>query len=272
MLVGKHRRTAALIGGLSFTVWGGVWAWLAPVPSHAASADLVDPKALAALARSTSYLRSLPAFRVHAEVAQDEVVHDDFKLQRSLQVAASVRRPDRMRAELTGDLGARLFVYDGKKLSLALKDEQYYVTLPAPPTLRETLDVALDKHAIELPLLDIIYVAMGGDIHKHVSDAAEIGLSSVDGVNCTQLAFRGKQVDWQLWIEQGTKPVPRQIVITTKDDPTHPQYSARLRWEVSPLLSDDTFAFVPAAGALPIALGPMPATKAATVHKSTQSK
>jgi hypothetical protein len=223
---------------------------------------------MAALARTTSYLRSLPTFKVRAEVAQDEVVHDDFKLQRTLQVSAAVRRPDRMRAEVTGDLGTRLFVYDGKKLSLALKDEQYYVTTAAPPTLREMLDAALDKHDIELPLLDIIYVAMGGDLHKQVSDAAEIGLSTVDGVTCTQLAFRDKQVDWQLWIEQGTKPVPRQIVITTTDIPTRPQYTARLRWEVSPILGEDTFSFVPAAGALPIALGPLPVA----IHKPKPTK
>jgi hypothetical protein len=249
----NRRRYAALCGTLLIAALALAWFGGVPRTSRAATPEL-DPNAVAGLDRAKKYLRSLPAFSVSAQVTRDEVVHDDFNLQRSSQVRVLVRRPDRMRAEVSGDGGDRLFVYDGKTLNLLMPGEKYYAATPAPGTVRETIDAMLDKHAVELPLLDVIYVAMGGELQNKMLDAGEIGTSIIDGVACTQLAFRGEKVDWQLWVEQGAKPLPRKVVITTTDEPTRPQYSAILRWDVAVNPPDAQFTFTPPAGALPIAL------------------
>jgi hypothetical protein len=234
------------------TVFGLVSIVIAPRRSRAAPCDEkseADPKAMAALERTAAYLRSLPAFTLRADVTRDEIVHDDFKLQRTSNVQISVRRPDRLRAELSGDFGQRLFVYDGKSLGVYLNGENYYGSVPAPATLRETLDV-FEQREIDLPLVDMVFVAMGGRLEPNIQDAGEIGSSLVDGVPCTQLAFRGSRVDWQLWVEQGDKPVPRKLVITTNDDATHPQYIAVMRWDTSSAQPETSFSFTPPAGTM----------------------
>jgi len=261
MFVAKRRFVAVAIGLLLIACTALAWWSFAPRTNRAAGPE-IDPKAMAQLSRATNYMRSLPAFSLSADVTQDEVVQDDFKLQRTSQVRIAVRRPDRMRAEVYGDLGNRLFVYDGKTLSVYLEKERYFITQPAPATLKETLDAALEKHALELPLADILYVAMGGELQSSVRDAGEIGSSMIDGTACLHLAFRGAKVDWQLWVQQGTQPLPRKIVITTTDAPTRPQYNARLSWDLSSPIPEDRFQFTPPKGAMPIAAGVLPAEPA----------
>jgi hypothetical protein len=221
------------------------------VPGHASPCDAKlepDPKALKSLARSAAYLRGLPAFHLRAEVTRDEVIYTDFKLQRTSDVRVTVRRPNRMRAEMSGDQGSRLFVYDGTYLNVLLKDENYYGSVLAPATLLELLD-SIEQHDIELPLLDLIYLAMGGQLEPTIRDAGTIGSSTIDGIKCVQLAFRGDIVDWQIWVEEGSRPLPRKLVITTTDDPTRPQYSAILRWDVVSPTVDQEFSFSPPANA-----------------------
>ncbi len=216
----------------------------------------LDRHAMDALALTTSYLQSLSAFVVHADTTRDEIARGDIRPQRTAEVRVAVRGRDRMRAETAGDQGERLLVYDGAVLHIHLKTERYSASMPAPSTLGETLETALEQHGIELPLLDVIYLATGGELAPHVRAARHVGTSNVGGVRCEQLAFRGTHVDWQLWIAAGDKPLPQKLVITTKDSPTWQQYSALLRWVVSPELGDGEFTFSAPRGTSPIALGP----------------
>jgi hypothetical protein len=45
-------------------------------------------------------------------------------------------------------------------------------------------------------------------------------------VLCDHLAFRQLDTDWQLWVEKGSRPLPRKIVITTRYEVGDPQFSA----------------------------------------------
>jgi hypothetical protein len=251
MISMKHKQFAAAVFDmcrpLSWLAILSSVAFAAPRSGLAAPSEEkseADPKALKALARSTAYLRSLPAFSVQAYVTRDEVIYSGYKLERSSNVRMSVKRPDRLRAEVSGDQGARLFVYDGKYLSVFLKDENYFGSILAPATLLGTLE-SIERHGIELPLLDLVYIAMGGQLEPNITDAGFIGLSNIDGVSCAQLAFRGHAVDWQLWIEQGDKPLLRKLVITTTDDPARPQYSAVFHWDLTTPIVETDFAFAP---------------------------
>ena len=54
--------------------------------------------------------------------------------------------------------------------------------------------------------------------------------------------------------------MPRKLVITYKDEPGFPQYTARLsKWNLQPRLSDHYFHFHPPAGADEIEFMPIPA-------------
>jgi hypothetical protein len=67
-------------------------------------------------------------------------------------------------------------------------------------------------------------------------------MHSVRGVRTHHLALRQESLDWQIWIEAGERLVPKKFVITFKDLPGSPQYTAVFtNWEFSPQLSDFVF-------------------------------
>lgn len=45
---------------------------------------------------------------------------------------------------------------------------------------------------------------------------------------CQHLFFQGKDVDWQIWIEDSPESLPRKLVITEKKQLAAPQFTAVL--------------------------------------------
>lgn len=70
------------------------------------------------------------------------------------------------------------------------------------------------------------------------------------------MAFRDLDVDWQIWIEVGARPIPRKYVVTSKGVGAAPQYTLRIKdWNTDVAISGDAFAFTPPQGANKVALG-----------------
>ncbi|MGB7691049.1 MAG: DUF2092 domain-containing protein, partial [Pseudolabrys sp.] len=68
----------------------------------------------------------------------------------------------------------------------------------------------------------------------------------INGVECDHLAFRNNDVDWQLWVEVGTQPIPRKYIITNKAVTGMPQYTLRIKdWKTDLQVAADAFAFKP---------------------------
>ena len=77
-----------------------------------------------------------------------------------------------------------------------------------------------------------------------------VGPSVVGSVKCTHLAFRGAEVDWQIWIEDGDKPLPRKFILTSKKVTGEPQFTVLIRnWDVAAKLTNQEFSFTPPKGA-----------------------
>ena len=84
-----------------------------------------------------------------------------------------------------------------------------------------------------------------------------LGVGYVFDTKCHHLAFRQPSVDWQIWIEEGDKPLPRKLVITSKDTPAHPQYTAFLSdWKLSPKIDEAAFTFKAPDGAKKVDFAP----------------
>jgi hypothetical protein len=77
-----------------------------------------------------------------------------------------------------------------------------------------------------------------------VTSGFVVGKGVVAGVRCDHLAFRAPHVDWQIWIEEGAQPLPRRLVITTRDVVNAPQFSVEVvNWNLAPKFGPDTFTF-----------------------------
>lgn len=212
-------------------------------------------------------LKILPEFSIHAETTRDEIVQSDYKVEKGAVVDVTVRKPDRLRASVVGDDESREFFYDGKTLTIYDPVHRYYATMDAPPTIAQALDAAKARYDLDLPLADLLYAAAGDDLGKNAFDAGVIGPSRAGGVECEHLALRSPEVDWQVGIEKGDRPLPRRVVITTRKEPTAPQYSAAVAWNLAPKIDDGMFVFKAPDGATAVPILPANAANAQPMPK-----
>lgn len=222
------------------------------LPPHAVE---VEEDALKALARMGAYLDTLKTFGVKAQTTLDVVTVDGQRLQLDAVTNYTVRRPNGFVIDVKSDIKSRTFFYDGKQFTIYAPELKYYASVDAPPTNVATLDAIFDKYGISLPLEDLFHWggAEPARADKLISGFV-VGPATIDGVATEQFAFREKDMDWQIWIEKGARPLPRKLVIIDRNDPTHPTYTARLTWTENPTLTQKDFTFTPGSDAKPIRL------------------
>jgi hypothetical protein len=213
--------------------------------SEVREASNIDPDAIDAIKKMSAYLHTLKSYQIIDDVTQDDVLEDGLIIQRNSKVDYLLARPNRLRIEETADDKHRLYLYDGKNFTVWARLVNYYATAPAPPTIGELLDKAVEKYDIDLPLYDLYNWGTKDNGIDKIKTAVDIGPSAVEGVTCEHYAFHQEGVDWQIWIQLGEFPLPRKLVITTLTDDARPQHSDTLTWNLAPSFNDGAFAFDP---------------------------
>jgi hypothetical protein len=223
--------------------------------SPAATAEpKVEPESLKALERMGTYLRTLGAFELKSDTTEDAVLDNGQKVKFAGTVDYKVRRPNSFLITTSDDRRVRQFYYDGKKFTVYSPRMGFYATVAAPPTIRELLKVVYEKYDVELPLEDLFRWGLQNDRRDQLDSGVVVGPAKIDGQDADQYAFREGNIDWQIWIARGNKPLPLRAVLTTTSDPSMPEYTASLHWNTGATFSDDTFAFKPPAKAKPITI------------------
>ncbi len=217
--------------------------WSVEAPKKAKAPD-IEPKAVEVLQQMCDYLKNLQQFSVQAEITEDVLLTSGQRIQYARSVEASVRRPDRMRAESVGDTDDRQLVYDGKTITLLDRTKHFYTTIPAPPELDAALEHATQAFNLRAPLADLISTKSYEYLTEGALSGFYVGLSKVQGVPCHHLAFRQKDIDWQIWVEDGPTPLPLKFLITDKKAQGLQFTAVFTKWNTSPQMEDSLFTFV----------------------------
>lgn len=231
-----------------------------PISALAQPTD-IDPQAEKLLRASTDFLASQRQFSLETRSTLEIVLDSGQKIQFDHTLKQSVQRPNKLRAERVGDLVDQVFYYDGKTLTLYNPSGKYFAAVSAPGTLEEALEFARVKLDIIAPAGDFIDRNAYEILMTDVNSGFVVGKSMVEGVRCDHLAFRALQVDWQIWIQEGKQPLPRKLVITSRDVVNAPQFEVTVtNWNVHPKFTADMFSFSPPKGArkvefLPVGTG-----------------
>jgi len=218
-----------------------------------AAAQQVSPDANAALKRMTDYLAGLPAYSLETQNTLEVVLTSGQKLQFDSASNFSAKRPDKFRANRYGDLVKQEFYYDGKQLTLVNPESGHYAVVKAPATIDKALDFATESLDIIAPASDLLHQDAFQRLMADTTEGFVVGQSIIEGHKCDHLAFRGENVDWQLWMRTGDEPIPCKYVITTTDMEGMPQFSVTVRnFKASPALDDALFRYTPPKGATKI--------------------
>ena len=215
-----------------------------------AEGPAVEPEALDLLERMTDYLGGLEKFSVHTDNMLEDVLVSGQKIQYDFTAHVQIQRPNKLRAVRTGDLFRQELIYDGVTLTLFNPEDGYFAKTKAPGDIDSLLHFARDTLDIVPPTGDIIYSNAYELLTAGLTEGFVVGKSLVGGVLCDHLAFRTPLVDWQIWIADGEKPLPYKYVLTTMDDPAHPQYLVLMSdWNTRTSFAPGRFEFSEPAGA-----------------------
>lgn len=211
------------------------------------SPPVIEPKAMEALQKMGGFLRTLKAYEVSFKVSKDEVLDSGQKVMVDGTSELTVQTPNRLHYSTKIDEAHRdlQFFYDGKAFTIYGNTNKLYASVAAPATIRELLDVAEERYDIDLPFRDLFSWGTDRADVAAIQSAIYIGPTKINEVPCDHYAFRNVDVDWQVWMEQGKTPLPRKLVITTKDEEGHPQYVSNMNWNLSPKINSKLFTFVP---------------------------
>jgi hypothetical protein len=240
----RHRLCAGLVRASVFTALAGCMLAAQAQPAG------IDPVAQKLLKASTDFVASQKQFNVDTRNSFEIVLKNGQKLELNHTTRQSVQRPDKLRSERSGDLVNQVFIYDGKSLTLHNLTDKTYAQVAVPDTLEGMLDFARTKLDVVAPAGDLIYKNAYDILMADVTDGMVVGKAVIEGVRCDHLAFRAPHVDWQIWIQEGAQPLPRRLVISTRDVTNVPQFAVTItEWNLKPSFAANTFAFKPPAGA-----------------------
>jgi hypothetical protein len=229
-----------------------LWASAEEAPTTAPEVN-IDRATERVLLDACAYLRSAERFSVNVEIDFDEVLKTGQKVQYSREGFVMLERPNRLRAESESDKGARELVYDGQTVTVVRPDSGVYAVFPAPETIDAMLD-AVEEKGVILPLDDLLRTRPCAAIGEHLKTGTYAGRHWVNGDWHHHLLLTTEAVDVQMWVALGDEPEIRKVVITYRDAPGMPQYSALLTdWDFTPEIDETSFTFTPPEGAKQVA-------------------
>jgi hypothetical protein len=225
-----------------------------------------DSRALTALEQMGTYLRSLTRFRLSAISSTDQVLETGQTVEFLHHTELVVVQPNKLQLSVDNQGAKRDLTYDGKTFTLYESRTGYFASGEAPKSIDLLLDKLHDHYDIQLPLVDLFRWNEATAKDVGISSALYIGTDVLAGETCTHYAYRQPDIDWQLWVREGSKPLPCRLVITRRDDADHPRHSVSFHWDLNKSIAAKTFEFVPPASARKVPLvelePPSPATPA----------
>src|SRR3954469_3960623 len=211
-------------------------------------ADEADAKDM--LKAMSDYLAAQKTISFGYDTNFEVVTKDHQKFLLASSGAADLNRPDKYRSTRSGGFAHVEMVFDGKTLTLLRKDTNVYTQVDIPGTLDHLVDELRDKYQRPVPGADLLLSNVYDELMRDVVDVKDLGSGVIGGTECDHLAFRAKEVDWQIWIAQGEHPYPCRYVISSKGVDQAPQFTMEIRdWKAGGSAAASDFTFTPPAGA-----------------------
>jgi len=229
------------------------WPWLLALAMIAGAASISATRADETNARNSvkkmsDYMAAQKAISFDYDTNFEVVTKEGQKLGLASSGSMKLNRPDKIRATRTGGFADVEYVFDGKTLAMLGKNVKGYAQVEWTGTLDQLVDELRNKFHRPLPGADLLMSNIYEQLMPEVVDSKDLGSGVINGVECDHLAFKTKDVDWEIWIAQGSDPYPCRYVVTSSQVNKAPQYTMDIRdWKTGAQVAPDSFALkVPA--------------------------
>ncbi|MEY3298680.1 MAG: hypothetical protein RLZZ597_1940 [Cyanobacteriota bacterium] len=215
-----------------------------------AQAQDLDPNATEVLQFMSDYLAETESLSFNADIDFELIATNGQKLQFSSYASVLLNRPNGLHIRRQGPLADVDILFNGSQITVFGRRINAYVQQAYTGTVDEAILAVEAETGIPFPGADLLFSNPYEVLMEGVTSSQYLGTGYIDGVEVHHLAFREDDVDWQIWVQTGDRPLPMKYVITTKWVTGAPQYETRLRdWNTSPPVSQDAFTFTAPTGA-----------------------
>ena len=203
-----------------------------------------DEKAIDVLKSMVAFKATLDQVVLHSVNLTDARLGAGLMVSNSTEVHVSIDRPGSLRISSFDGVQTKELFFHGGTLTVFNSENRYYAQASIPEEIEAAMEFALEELDVEAPMMDMIY----RDVSTQLISSQETILYLTDkarvaGTDCHHIAIRGDEVDVQLWVEEGDRPVPRKVMITSKWEGGSPRFIANMQWDLEPDFKPDTFQF-----------------------------
>nr|WP_299503180.1 DUF2092 domain-containing protein [uncultured Rhizobium sp.] len=189
----------------------------------------------------TDYLAAEQAFSFSYDATLEIVTTDMMKVGLASSGSLTLQRPDKARMTRTGIVDVEL-TYDGKTVSAIGKNLNVHTKFPLEGSVDDMIDTLRFAYGVEAPAADLLSPNAFAVMMENVTQGRDLGSGVVGGEVCNHLAFRTRDVDWEIWIADGDVPRPCRFTITSKMMAMAPSYTVQISdWKAGKDVAADDF-------------------------------
>jgi peroxiredoxin len=213
-----------------------------------------DPKAVQVVEAVGKYYLGLKQFTTDASTVVE--ITAGGKSQRSeIAFAAAMERPNKFAMALQRGRGGASMFCDGSKLYTFIPDINAYNEEPAPTDVAGLVKQPVVRQSFLAQLID---TDPAKSLMEGVTALEYRGVEQLDGRSAHHLAAKQKDIDWELWVDEGEQPLVRKMkvdisrVLAAQGAPSGAQgmdTEVFSKWTVNQPVDAAQFSFTPPAGA-----------------------
>lgn len=236
------RRQTAILAGILLAATAAP-AFARHRPQIAASAD-----AVAAVRRSAAYLQGRSTLALDARTVIETFDAHGRPVAQTYRLRYEYSATDGLMVDWGSKDERRQIYSNGYIVTFFLPDSATYVSIPTLAS-DETPGIAAEDIDIAVPLPDFFVWMIADDPSEALPAVRDLGRDRIDGKATDHYALRRGDIELEIWIDRGDRPLPRRILIWAPDHPKAPRFLASLRWTIEPPLAAGRFTFAPPRGA-----------------------
>lgn len=172
----------------------------------------------------------------------DELTAGGQKIQLGSERDIKMMRPDKLDESVSGPGVQRRMVYNNGVFTIIDQMRNVYSSVPMAGTLDSVLTQMGQQYGMAQPADELLYSDINAQLAGKISTGQYLGKERVMDAKCHHLAFTQVGVNWEIWIEEGDRRIPRKLVITYVGTPGRPQYTLLItKWDDPWIMSDSDF-------------------------------
>ena len=198
----------------------------AKAPAPKPPAALPQPEDV--LRAMSKFLAAQKAFSYHGEVEFDQILPGGPKIRLSGAVDIAVSRPGSLYVDYRDDVSDRVVWLQNGVLTLFDPVAQTYAQISGPKDIDGMVEKLEKEYGMSLPLGEFAESDPYAILTRGIDLAHYVGVHNVDGVFSHHVLLQRPDLDLQVWVQVGAKPLPRRIVFEYPEQVGQPQYEVTI--------------------------------------------